>query len=75
VLATWAHGKGFATEAVRAACEWVHAHLDAVGHTVCMVAPQNAASIRVAIKCGFVPDGHATHKGSDVDVFRRTRLP
>jgi|SRR5579883_2641474 RimJ/RimL family protein N-acetyltransferase len=72
VLASWAHGKGFATEAVRAAHAWSDANLVAVGHTVCMIVPENAASIRVAIKCGYAPDGRATYKGHEDLLFRRS---
>jgi RimJ/RimL family protein N-acetyltransferase len=47
-----AHGKGHATEAVGAAIVWDDANL-ASARTVCMIDPENAASIRVAQKCGF----------------------
>lgn len=72
VLAPWAHGKGFATEAVRAAHVWSDAQLDREGHTVCMIAPQNTASIGVAIKCGYIEQGRVIYKGSDDVLFRRT---
>jgi RimJ/RimL family protein N-acetyltransferase len=71
VLAAWAHGKGFATEAVRVAHQWGDAHLDHAGHTACMIAPHNTASIHVAMKCGYVQNGHATYKGSENVLFRR----
>ncbi len=74
VLAAWAHGKGFATEAVRAAHAWSDAHIDRPGYTVCMIAPQNAASIGVALKCGYMDDGRGTYKGNESLLFRR-RLP
>jgi RimJ/RimL family protein N-acetyltransferase len=72
VLASWAHGKGFATEAVRAAHAWSDAHLDRAAYTVCMIASQNTASIRVAIKCGYVENDRGTYKGSEDVLFRRT---
>ena len=50
-LAPAFHGKGYATEAVTAALAWADAHLP--GATVCMVNPQNAASLRVVEKCGY----------------------
>lgn len=74
-LAPWAHGQGFATEAVRAALAWGDAHL--VDHdgtparSVCLIAPENAASIRVAEKCGFREAGRAAYKGTDTLVFAR----
>ncbi len=52
VLASQAHGKGYATEAVRAAVAWGDSHFGAV-RTACIIAPENRASVRVAEKCGF----------------------
>jgi len=50
-FAAWAHGRGFATEALRAGLAWLdHGHR----RSVCLVAPENGSSIRVAEKCGFV---------------------
>jgi RimJ/RimL family protein N-acetyltransferase len=72
VLAAWAHGKGFATEAVRAAHVWSDAHLGRAGHTVCMIAPENTASIAVATKCGYMEDGRGTYRGTEAVLFRRT---
>ena len=71
VLASWAHGKGFATEAVRAAHAWSDANLERVGHTVCMIAPQNTASVGVATKCGYVRDGVGVYRGVEDLLFRR----
>jgi RimJ/RimL family protein N-acetyltransferase len=51
-LAPRFHGKGYATEAVRAALAWGDVHLK-TARTVCMISTENAASIRVAEKCGF----------------------
>jgi RimJ/RimL family protein N-acetyltransferase len=73
VLAAWAHGKGFATEATRAAHAWSDEHLRRAGHTVCMIAPGNTASISVAMKCGYAHDGRVTYKGSDELLLRRAR--
>lgn len=53
VLARSAHGKGYATEAVRAALAWGESHFDKRVRFACIVAPENAASVRVAEKCGF----------------------
>jgi RimJ/RimL family protein N-acetyltransferase len=73
VLAAWAHGKGYATEAVSAAHAWSDAHLERVRHTVCMIAPANAASVRIATKCGYSPNGRGTYKGAEDLLFRRSR--
>lgn len=51
-LASSAHGKGYATEAVRAILEWGDAHLPS-RRTVCMVNEENAASLAVVQKVGY----------------------
>lgn len=53
VLTPAMHGKGYATEAVRATIEWAAQHFPGGSKIGCIVAPENAKSIRVAIKCGF----------------------
>jgi len=52
VLPTWAHGRGYATEAARAALRWGDEHFSPP-RTTCIVSPDNLPSIRVAEKCGF----------------------
>jgi RimJ/RimL family protein N-acetyltransferase len=52
VLASAFHGKGYGTEAARAALAWGDEHL-AGTRTVCIIAPENAASLRVAESCGY----------------------
>lgn len=68
-LAVWAHGRGFATEAVGAALAWSDAH-DA-GRTVCLITPENVASVRVAEKCGYREAARTTYKGQHTRVFER----
>jgi len=70
VLATPAHGKGYATEACRAAIAWADDVRDAPP-MVCIIAPENAASIRVAEKCGFRPVRETQYHGEPVSVFVR----
>jgi len=70
VLASVAHGKGFATEAVRAAVAWGDAHFQGE-RTACIIAPENLASIRVAAKCGYQKPQPATYKGKLVLLFVR----
>lgn len=72
VLAPWAHGRGFATEALNAAFSWADAHLPAP-RTVCMIAPGNAASLRVAQKLGFREFARTAFKGDDTLLFERLR--
>jgi RimJ/RimL family protein N-acetyltransferase len=70
VLAPWCHGKGYATEAVRAALAWGEAAIG-LERCVCMIAPDHAASLRVAEKCGFRQFGEAEFKGSPVMLLER----
>ena len=46
------HGKGYATEALREVLAWGETHF-AGARTVCLVHPENLASIRLAEKCGY----------------------
>jgi RimJ/RimL family protein N-acetyltransferase len=57
-----AQGSGIATEAMLAALAWSDRHF-AGRRVVCMVAPDNGASIRVAEKCGFVEFARAEYRG------------
>jgi RimJ/RimL family protein N-acetyltransferase len=70
VLASWAHGKGYATEAVRAVANW---GAEKFGSTplACIVAAENKASIKVATKCGFREFTRTTYKGGETIIFRR----
>ena len=52
VLAPAAHGKGYATEAMRAVFAWAE-QARGPERYVCIVDPKNTASIKVAEKCGF----------------------
>jgi RimJ/RimL family protein N-acetyltransferase len=74
VLAAWAHGQGYATEAVRAALSWADAHL-AAPRTVCLIAPANGASIHVAEKCGYREWARGTYKGEESIIYERPRPP
>jgi RimJ/RimL family protein N-acetyltransferase len=70
VFATQFHGRGYATEAVRAAVAWGDAHFGA-GPTACIIDPGNLASIRVAEKCGYRQLQVATYKGHPTLLFVR----
>jgi len=70
VLSPRAHGNGYATEAVRAAQAWGEAHFGKV-RTVCIIAPQNRASLRVAEKCGFRAWQNTTYKDEPTIVLVR----
>jgi RimJ/RimL family protein N-acetyltransferase len=47
-----AHGKGYATEALRAVVAWGEVHFES-DRTVCIIDPDNLASARVADKLGY----------------------
>ncbi len=70
VLASRAHGKGYATEAARAAIAWGETHF-AKARTVCIIHPENLASIRVAEKCGYKQLQRATYKNHATLLFER----
>ena len=59
------HGKGYATEAVRAAVQWGDEHL-AAQQMCCIIQLENAASIRLAEKVGFRESHRTTYKAHEV---------
>ncbi len=70
VLAPWTHGKGYATEAMRAAQDW----LDTTGRfprAVCMIAPQNDPSLGVAARLGYREYGRTTFRDDPVVLLER----
>jgi RimJ/RimL family protein N-acetyltransferase len=69
-----AHGKGFATEAVRAALCWGDTRW-AGSDTVCMISPENAASRRVAEKCDYKEVARTEYKGRPTIIFTRSGKP
>jgi RimJ/RimL family protein N-acetyltransferase len=70
VLDPWAHGKGYATEAMQAALGWADARWPGTP-TVCMISPENAASIHVAEKCGYRETTRTLYKGDPSVLFER----
>jgi RimJ/RimL family protein N-acetyltransferase len=58
-------GLGYAGRAVRLACSWLLEKLESVERVEVLVVPDNRASLRVALACGFVQvgerDGHVLH--------------
>ncbi|MDB4966166.1 MAG: family acetyltransferase [Myxococcales bacterium] len=71
VLSPWAHGQGFATEAVSAVLAWGATRFDAGVRTVCLIDPGNVASIRVAAKCGYTELARTTYKGEPTILYQR----
>lgn len=69
VLSPAFHGRGFATEAVRAVLAWSEQNLGP--RTVCVVAAENTASVRVAEKCGYRQFASTMYHGAATLVFER----
>jgi RimJ/RimL family protein N-acetyltransferase len=75
VLATRAHGKGYAREAVRAVIAWGDANVSTanavLARMVCIIHPEHVRSIRVAEKCGFQQVQRTTYQGEPTILFFR----
>ena len=70
VLSPAVHGRGFATEAVRAAITWADANFPA---TFCNVRASNAPSVRVAERAGFHEVLRGEWNGEPLITYRRDR--
>lgn len=70
VLSPQAHGNGYASEAVEAASTWAATHF-AERRMVCIIAPENRASIRVAEKAGFRLWQSSTYHENPTLIFSR----
>jgi len=70
VLAPASQGKGYATEAVRAALGWGDQRFGGA-RTVCLIHPENRASLRVAEKCGYRELQRTTYKDHATILFER----
>jgi RimJ/RimL family protein N-acetyltransferase len=73
-FATHAHGKGYATEALLAATAWADRTLPDT-RTVCIIQPENRASIRVAEKVGYKQYANAVMGDVKELLFERSRRP
>ena len=74
VLMPRAHGKGYATEATRAAMAWGDRYFGPV-RMVCLIHEGNAASFRIAEKLGFREMTRTTYKENEVVVLTREAQP
>jgi RimJ/RimL family protein N-acetyltransferase len=70
LFAAEASGQGHATEAGRAALDWIDAALDPEQVTA-IIDAANAPSIRVAEKLGFAAREEARYRGEPILIFRR----
>jgi RimJ/RimL family protein N-acetyltransferase len=73
-LGVFAQHRGFASEAVRAAVAWSDASI-AAARTMALIAPDNAASIRIANANGYSEIGRFSYAGAAVAVFGRPAGP
>ena len=64
------HGQGYAFEAVSAALNWGDQHLPKA-RTVCLIDPDNSASIRLAQKLGYREFDRADYQGEINILFER----
>ena len=70
VLASAAHGKGYAGEAAAAAHRWFAA-THGERRSVCIIAPGNLASFRVAQKLGYKSFGQVEYQNGPVVMLER----
>ncbi len=73
-LMSHAHGNGYATEAVRAVVAWGDAHLTS-RTTVCIVNPENLASVRIAEKAAYRGLHRTVYNERPTVIFSRESLP
>ena len=66
------HGKGYASEALEAVLAWERQHLNAPS-VICIIDPDNAPSIRLAEKFGFVEHARSTYKNTPTTQYIRKR--
>ncbi|MGO4665634.1 GNAT family N-acetyltransferase [Bosea sp. 2RAB26] len=70
IMARSTHGRGLAAEAVAASHDWL-ARTHAPARTVCIITPENVASLRLADKFGYRPFGSTTYKGGPYTMLER----
>lgn len=70
VLAPWAQGQGFAREAVEAGLDWGEGHWGPA-RTVCMIAPENAPSLKLAGRVGFQEYARSTYHEAPTVLLER----
>jgi len=71
VLAPGNGGRGLATEAASAALAWGDAQFG-WPLSLCIIDPGNAASVRVAEKCGYREQSRTAYRDKPVIIFGRT---
>lgn len=66
-----AHGRGYAREACAAMLGW--ADEGGIARTVCIIAPGNAPSVRLAERLGYLPAGPMRYRDAPILFFERRR--
>ena len=66
------HGRGIAFEACSAALAWADSELPAES-CAAIIDPENAPSVKLAERLGFLRQADATYRGSAIALFRRER--
>jgi RimJ/RimL family protein N-acetyltransferase len=74
ILVRPAHGKGYASEAVTAAHDWIE-RLESGARTVCLINPDNAGSLRLAHKLGYEAFEQCSYKGAECMMLERLMRP
>ncbi len=74
VLASWAQGRGYASEALAAVLAWGDQQFGGP-RTVCIIDPENRPSIRLAQRFDYAQFGHGDYKGKEYLLLERTRPP
>ncbi|MDQ2893609.1 MAG: GNAT family N-acetyltransferase [Pseudomonadota bacterium] len=67
-LAGWAHGQGFAREALDAIFGWTDPQ---IARTMCIIDPANAASIRLAERLGYRFLNRGTYRDAPTNLYER----
>jgi RimJ/RimL family protein N-acetyltransferase len=70
VFDTSVQGQGLAFEGCKAAMDWAEAELRAASYPA-IISPENAPSIRLAEKLGFVREPDTSYRGAPIALFRR----
>ena len=70
VLAKRAHGRGYATEALIAAHDWLNTSHQ-TSRTVCMVQQDNLPSMKLAARLGYTSCGQIEYRGTSTTMFQR----
>ncbi len=70
VFTSESQGRGFAYEAAMAALKWYSSEEDHQ-RTVCLIAPDNRASLVLAEKLGYIPFGNVVYRGGPFVTLER----